>query len=271
MHRLLPILLLLLTAAPAVGATDSADADRGEYLARIGNCAGCHTAPGGEPLSPAVFALTAPTAPSSRPTSRRMRPPASATGTPTTSGRPCTTANAPTARRCIRPARTPATPGSNATTSTRSTPISRPCRPWRTRPRRTIWTGPTATGRWSISGRRCTSSRARPRTRRTPIPCGRAGAISSRAWATATAATARGTFGATDTEADAPGAMIHGWYAPPLADPAQAAAGLARGRGGGPAAQRPDRARRNDGPDGRCRIRQPAVSDPGGRPAMATI
>ncbi|MBO9469997.1 cytochrome c [Endozoicomonas sp. G2_2] len=33
---------------------------------------------------------------------------------------------------------------------------------------------------------------------------------------------ARGAFGAMETADDAPGAMIHGWYAPPLADPAQA-------------------------------------------------
>lgn len=33
---------------------------------------------------------------------------------------------------------------------------------------------------------------------------------------------ARGRFGAMRADADAPGAMIHGWYAPPLADPAQA-------------------------------------------------
>jgi mono/diheme cytochrome c family protein len=32
----------------------------------------------------------------------------------------------------------------------------------------------------------------------------------------------RGRFGAMDDAADAPGAVIHGWYAPPLADPAQA-------------------------------------------------
>ena len=39
--------LALALVASAAGAADQATVERGEYLARLGNCAGCHTAPGG--------------------------------------------------------------------------------------------------------------------------------------------------------------------------------------------------------------------------------
>jgi mono/diheme cytochrome c family protein len=44
------LLVLILLASAAAHAAPS-QVERGEYLARVGNCAGCHTAPGGKPLA----------------------------------------------------------------------------------------------------------------------------------------------------------------------------------------------------------------------------
>lgn len=46
----LPLLLALFAGVPAI-ATDGPPTERGEYLARVGNCAGCHTAPDGAPFA----------------------------------------------------------------------------------------------------------------------------------------------------------------------------------------------------------------------------
>ncbi|ROO35199.1 c-type cytochrome [Salinisphaera orenii] len=222
MHRLLPILLLLLTAAPAVGATDSADAERGEYLARIGNCAGCHTAPDGEPFAGGLR-LDSPYGTFITPNIT----PDAATGIGDWNADDLWAAMHEGERADGSPLY-PACPYPSYTRVERDdidaihayletvpavaheTPAHDLDWPYGYRPLVNLWQAlyfepgtpadtadadpVRARGRYLVEGLgHCDG-------------CHRA----------------RGTFGATDTEADAPGAMIHGWYAPPLADPAQA-------------------------------------------------
>ncbi|MGH8042370.1 MAG: cytochrome c, partial [Rudaea sp.] len=51
---------MLLLAAGTVAAADSADSTvaRGKYLAILGDCAACHTAPGGKPFAGGVAIAT---------------------------------------------------------------------------------------------------------------------------------------------------------------------------------------------------------------------
>jgi hypothetical protein len=86
-------------------AATEANIARGAYLARAGDCMACHTARGGVPYAAAAHSTRLSGA-CSRPTSRRSRRPASATGRQTISGAPCTTASRRMAACCIRPSPT---------------------------------------------------------------------------------------------------------------------------------------------------------------------
>ncbi|GIX31276.1 MAG: hypothetical protein KatS3mg124_1748 [Porticoccaceae bacterium] len=85
---------------PAPGATPRladlpGDAAAGEYLARAGNCMACHTAEGGAPWAGGRALAPRPSAPSTPPISRPIRPPASGAGLSPTSCAPCARARRP--------------------------------------------------------------------------------------------------------------------------------------------------------------------------------
>jgi mono/diheme cytochrome c family protein len=59
--HLIPALCLVWLSAwlsPTYAATDSALASTGEYLAKAGDCAACHTAPGGKPFAGGLKMVT---------------------------------------------------------------------------------------------------------------------------------------------------------------------------------------------------------------------
>jgi mono/diheme cytochrome c family protein len=93
--------------------------ERGRVLAALGDCAVCHTAPGGAP-TPAAARWTRPSARSTPPTSRPMPTPASAAGRSAPSSARCAKASRATAITCTRPSRTRPSPRPATTTCRRS-------------------------------------------------------------------------------------------------------------------------------------------------------
>ena len=51
LRRLLPVLLLVVAPLPGLAQSQPSQVERGEYLARAGDCISCHTAQGGQPFA----------------------------------------------------------------------------------------------------------------------------------------------------------------------------------------------------------------------------
>ena len=206
----------------AAGAADKATVERGEYLARLGNCAGCHTAPGGEDFAGGL-ALASDYGTFVTPNIT----PDTTTGIGDWSADDFYNALHKGERADGSPMY-PACPYPNYTHVPRadidaiyaylqSVPAVEQRQadhelgfPYRYRSLLNVWqmlyfdageieTAPDQSDDWN-------------RGRELVAGLGHCDACHR----------ARATLGATNDDADAPGAMIHGWYAPPLADPEQA-------------------------------------------------
>lgn len=222
--NVLTAIVLALTASNAAlaASVDKAELSQGEYLTRIGNCAGCHTAPGGEPFAGGL----------------RLDSDYGAFITPNI------TPDAETGigdwsaddfyqamhagRRADGSRMYPACPYPNYThvarddidaiyaylRSVRAVEQAQPAHdlsfPYRYRSLLTLWQAlyfepgePNRDGEQSADWNR---------GRYLVDGLGHCNACHR----------ARGRLGSMPDDADTPGAVIHGWYAPPLADPAQA-------------------------------------------------
>ncbi|MES1924044.1 cytochrome c [Salinisphaera sp. T31B1] len=217
-------LLSVVCPANAQPPTPSGDSsvDRGQYLATVGNCAGCHTAPGGQPMagglhldSPYGTFITPNITPDAdhgigrwsdddfwRAMHEGRRPDGSAMypACPYTSYTHVERADIDALHAYL--GQIP--PAAN------DTPDHRLDWPYRYRSLLTVW-------QWLYfePGGLADKPQQSPAWNRGRYLVEGLGHCNE-------CHRARGRFGTLQSADDAPGAMIHGWYAPPLADPAQA-------------------------------------------------
>lgn len=214
-------LCLLCASLPALAA-DSDTIARGEYLTRIGNCAGCHTAPGGEPFAGGLHLAS--------PYGTFITPnitPDTQTGIGDWSAEDFWAAmhdgqradGSPMYPACPYPSYTHVDRAdidaiyaylAGRPAVRRANPPHDLDFPYRYRTLLNVWQ--TLYFEPGALAEAADQSPAWQRGRYLVEGLGHCNECHR----------ARTTFGATDEAADAPGALIHGWYAPPLADPSQA-------------------------------------------------
>jgi hypothetical protein len=142
--------------SPTRVAATPAQVARGAYLARAGNCMGCHTVQGGASYA-GGRGIPTPFGTIYAPTSRPTRQPASVPGRPTNSGAPCTTAERETGDCSTRRSRIRTTPVSAGKTRMRSTPTCKVSPRSRAPTRRTPFSSRSTNRPRSRSGVRSTS------------------------------------------------------------------------------------------------------------------